>query len=558
MRGNERIFYNYGNFINNNKHLFSNKQSVISLIHSQENFNKYTDALLEGLEEEKIKVIRPLFNHQRNMLLEEAANISTSDMAAGFAVTFFPILADIYNEDILHKAIIHHYTDKPLLTVPKMSLLATVYNSNGTEKSLPFPRARYLIRAEPEEIRLLPNSQNNLFSLSKSYPEKVNDKLSVVNQRFFSLENIAVKIQNTKLSKTEIKIIPLIARPDLRGQVVKEFEFEDFNNDLISGKLIGNINWDKGIFYYSCSFESKTDYEFTLEYVDSLVLFTARSGEIGRVKIKLQMQGWDIKVDVKEDFEFELDAETMQDYTDIYNIDLIKNISHAIKTQTLLNRDHDIAKLLRSVEPEIKTMNTYEMVDFAPIQDTFGILSPGFLSSIYQTLVPRFSVVSRFMYVNYNAIPQYILTGVRMAAVLENLQEYAVSLPTYKEGMAGYDNLHAMNIHANVFLKSVILTSPAIEPDKAYLLYKPDLEEIHDNSPTLHLTKEEKLRSTVLADIVYQPLYIIEEITNSQKRTFIRSRSTFELFRPEGVGLVEMKSLSQVLTQNTILNPRII
>ena len=34
--------------------------------------------------------------------------ITSSDTAAAFAVTFFPILADIYNEDILYKAIIFY------------------------------------------------------------------------------------------------------------------------------------------------------------------------------------------------------------------------------------------------------------------------------------------------------------------------------------------------------------------------------------------------------------------------------------------------------------------
>lgn len=550
------IFDNYGKYINEHREMFSDKKNIISFLNNKEHFDTFTNTILEGLSEDCKPNLKELFEHERICLLEESSNIMSSDTATGFAVTFFPILADIYSEDILYKAIIHHYTDKPILSFPKMRLTAKVSNSDGSEKVLPFPRARYLIRSEPEKLRLLSGKANNLFALSNSYPDKVNSKLSVINKRFFMLEELSVKITENLTSYNVT--CPLTIRPDSRGQTVKEFEFLDNNNNLITGKLIGNINWDSGIFHFNCSFDGKIGSIYSINHLDSLVMFSARSGDIGRVKISLRMEGWDIDVDVKEDFEFELDSELIQDYKDIYNIDLVKNISEAIKTQTLLNRDHDISTLLRMAEPEMKTMNTYEQVDFQIMRDTKGTLSPGFLSSIYQTIVPRFSVVSRFIYLNYGVVPQYILTGIRTAAVLENLQEFAVSLPTYKEGLSGFDNLHAMNIHVNVFMKNVILTSPAIDNDKAYLLYSPDIKDVHDMPHEAKLSNEDKLRSTVIANIIYKPLYMIEEVTNSIKRTFIRSRSTLELFRPEGVGLVEMTGLQDVLTNNVNLSDRII
>ena len=75
-----------------------------------------------------------------------------------------------------------------------MRLTAKVSNSDGSEKVLPFPKARYLIRSEPEKLRLLSGKANNLFALSNSYPDKVNSKLSVINKRFFMLEELSVKI----------------------------------------------------------------------------------------------------------------------------------------------------------------------------------------------------------------------------------------------------------------------------------------------------------------------------------------------------------------------------
>ena len=46
-----------------------------------------------------------------------------------------------------------------------------------------------------------------------------------------------------------------------------------------------------------------------------------------------------VNIDTKEDFEIELQTETIQDYKDIYNIDLVRTMSEAIKTQILLNKD---------------------------------------------------------------------------------------------------------------------------------------------------------------------------------------------------------------------------
>jgi hypothetical protein len=51
-----------------------------------------------------------------------------------------------------------------------------------------------------------------------------------------------------------------------------------------------------------------------------------------------------VNVDVKDDFEIELAAETIDDYKDIYNIDLVRTLSLAIKQQMLLNKDLNTSK----------------------------------------------------------------------------------------------------------------------------------------------------------------------------------------------------------------------
>lgn len=551
MKSQDRIFLNHAKYLFEHRKELETPDGIYATLANDESYNRYISQLTEGFSEEQVISVRPILDHQRMMVLEEAANISSSPIAPAYAITYFPILTDTYMDDILYKAITHHTTNEPVMTFPKLSLSAKISNSDGTIVNAPFPRARYLIHAKPEKLNLIPKATNNLFHMSHSYPNEVNDKLSFINKRYFVVDTLHVQITDTTSNVIDKEVVIAI-RPDARGQINKDFEFTD-GDYVISGSLIGNVNWDKGLVVYSVVFgNGKPGHEYSVLHLETSVLFTARTGDIGRVKITMNMKGWDVDVDVKEDFEFDLHTEMLQEYTDIYNIDMAKSFSEAIKNQILLNRDHDICNLLRSVEPELKTMNTYETLDFQIFRDTRSMLSPGFIGSIFQTIAPRISIVSRHIYINNNVIPQFILTGIRAAAVLEQLQEFAVTLPSYRQGLVGFDNLHAMNIHVNVFLKNIILSSPALDDDKLYLIYKPDDLTIKtDQNPEVSkLAMEDRLRSTVLANVIYKPLYIVEEITNSVKRTFIRSRTTLELFRPEGVGCINIRGLRDILTSN--------
>lgn len=547
-----RIFRNYYKFLSEHSTILKKKEDTLLLLDNSELFHNYIESLMDGLDDSQKPLIRQICQRERDFLLEESANISLSDSVSGYAVAYFPILTDIYSSDILYKAITHHTVSTPILTVPRMVLKAEVSNSDGTKKIYKFPRGRYLIRSTPENMNLLPGIQNNLFKMSASYPEKVNSKLSSVNKRYFILQEIEIQVH---LDSTSVNVIqvPLRLRPDARGQLNTQFEFIDGDHFVI-GDIIGNVDWDKGSLYYQVIYTNgDPTHSYITSFIKSGVIFSAKSGDIGRVKVDFTMDGWDFDIDVREDFEISLNSEIIQDYSDIYNIDLIKNLSEAIKVQVTLNRDWDIANLLSSAEPEMKKLNTYETINFNMYRDAMNIMSPSFLSGIYQTIVPRFSIVSRYMYLNYRAVPQFILTGIRSAALLENLQEFAVSLPTYREGVAGFDNLHAMNIHVNMFLKNIILSSPAIDDDKLYLLYKPDDENTEAQEQNLEmksLSQEDKLRSTVLLNLIYKPLYLVEEITNSQKRIFIRSRTALELFRTEGVGVIVTSGLKDLVTSN--------
>ena len=529
----DMIFHNYGRYINEHSEL-KKPEAAVQMLTDDSKYNHFISSIVEGADQEQIAAAKLVCDRQREFLLEESTNIMASDGAIGYAVTYFPILCDIYMDDILGKSITHFPYDKPVITIPHMQLQAKVENSDGSEKVWKFPRAQYLIRSKPETITLIPKHRNDLFKMSVGYPNKINTELSSINKRYFIIEEVFITGHNSTLDDTTSLVEQVSLRPDARGQLSKDFEVLH-NDEIINGNIIGHVNWDTGVLQYNVVLTNgQPGYEYTIDHMTANVVFSAKKGDVGRVKVSLKNEGWDVNIDVHDDFEYELDVETIQDYEDIYKVDLVKTMSLAIKNQTLLNRDHDIAHLLRANESNMKSIRNYEKINLQPYRDTMGWLSPGFISTLFQVIIPRISIVNRYIFQNYRARPQFLLTGVKTAAILENLQEYAVTIPTMRHGMAGFDSMHGMSVHLKSFASQIILTSPAIDDNKIYHLYKPETID--------------ELRYTVLVNFIYKPLYVVEEITNSMKRTFVRTRTAMELTSPEATGVTIVEGMSDILS----------
>jgi hypothetical protein len=82
------------------------------------------------------------------------------------------------------------------------------------------------------------------------------------------------------------------------------------------------------------------------------------------------------------------------------------------------------------------------------------------------------------------------------------------------------------------FRKQMILASNMIEDDKIYIVYR---------------APSDDLSRTAIADIIYKPLYVLDEIDQSQRRTYIKSRSALELTAPEAIGAITMTNYSSYL-----------
>jgi hypothetical protein len=186
----------------------------------------------------------------------------------------------------------------------------------------------------------------------------------------------------------------------------------------------------------------------------------------------------------------------------------------------------DIAYFLSANETEMNSNGAAQTINLASYFDLANITSPRSTQDIMQAVVPRIAAVNRVIERNFRAAPQFLLTGLETATLLESLQEFAVNMASVSKGNAGF------SAAASGFRNQTILYSPAISNEKIYPLYK---------------APNDTLSKSVLIDFVYKPLYIVEEITNSQKRTFVKSRTAIELCRPEACGVITVSGLSDLI-----------
>jgi len=225
-----------------------------------------------------------------------------------------------------------------------------------------------------------------------------------------------------------------------------------------------------------------------------------------------------------EDFILDLEAEDIQDFSAIYNIDLLKTISEAIKKQIALNKDYDIVYLLKAHEADMVGYGAKFTVDL----DNFKADSnytPATPMDVFKSVIPHISNLAGIIKRNYQMYPTYIVAGSKTAAMLRSMQDMMVSMPN-NQGQLGFSGQTAQ------FMKMKILEATCADQNKLYLSIKP--------TPG-------NLQHSALIDIVYNPMYIIKEITDGATIQFVRSRTMLELCRADGLGVIELQNIDNYL-----------
>lgn len=521
----DRIFENYELFLKEHRDDLGTPAGAIEMLSSDGAFRAYIDAITEGLDSGLKRSILAIANREREMLLEESINIGPSASVVGYAVSYFPILADIYSDPVLAQVATTYPVDKSIITIPKANIESTVKNTDGTVSNFRLPTTMNLVRTSLEEIEVLPGRVNLLHAMSNNFNSFVTPENAFLNKRYFVVTKIKYKD-----SADDTHAIDVMVRPDARGQINTTEEFTDVNGYKYSLTIIGNVNWDTGALQYNATFtnisEATPDPALGAPTIASIVtntIFSARTGDIGRVKVGIKMSGWDVNIDVRDSFEIVLDQEVIQDYTDIYQIDMIRTLSMAIKNQMLYNKDSDLAYYLQINEPNFASFgsaSTFNMSKYM-VSGTPSNFTPSNILDVFKGVIPHITTVNRNVRRVFRADPQFLVTGLKTASLLESLQAFMVGFQSNNYGEAGFSSQNS----AIDFRKQKVLACDAIEDHKIYAIYR---------APNDDLTR------TAIADLIYKPLYMIEEIDNSQRRTFVKSRTAIELTAPEAIGVITM------------------
>jgi len=223
----------------------------------------------------------------------------------------------------------------------------------------------------------------------------------------------------------------------------------------------------------------------------------------------------DIDADIEDSFEVENLEEVIQDWKALYDINILAELKNHVKDQIKLNRDFEIADLLEANMPFAETIGQVVHVDMSSFGDGGASgLRPVTIQDIFKNFVPAMNALIERMRRQNNMDVQYLVCGIDTAAILKSLQEFAVRF----EGMTGQT---AFTGSTGAFGKLEIVESYAVRPDLVHLV-----------------TEAPSLGQSSLVMVMYKPLYIITETTNSIRRTFIKSRTWMGVVRPEGIGTI--------------------
>lgn len=514
----DTLFENYESFLKEHRTDFSTPSDALKMISDNGMFRSYIDTLSEGLEPEQRAVVMAVANRQRDMLLTESSNVPSSSFALGWTVASFPILVDIYAEPLISELCNVWTTDSHIISIPRVRIKAQTTNYDGSVRETLMPTLRSMVRADVHDETVSPGTTVNL--LSAVFGGEANRFR--MNRRYMNIRHITINDSG----KTQPVVLNVNIRPDNRSQLLSQIEYITSDNKKAFITLNGFVEWEKGNVLYHVNIDdggSSANIE-----VDSAV-FTCRFTPVrsfkGRTKVQVTTEMQDLTIDPNEDFLVDLTQEDVQDYKSIFKVDLVRTLSEAIKRQVLLNKDQDLAYFLEAAEPDMEANGTSMTINFDDFTNSGGHFDPNNVMQLMQNLTPRVATIISYIRRNYNMYPSYIVAGVNTASLLRSMQDMAVSMPNLS-GELGWSGT------SGSFLKMRVLESAALPEDRFYVSTK---------------APQNALEKSTILDLIYQPLYIIQEVDQGNMLTFVRSRTMIEVARTDGLGVIKCNDLTRIL-----------
>jgi len=82
----DTIFENYGHFVTENREMVNTPRDAMQMISTDASFYSYIDSLTEGLDEMTSKNVLAVCEREREVFLENSANVGPTSTAIGYAV----------------------------------------------------------------------------------------------------------------------------------------------------------------------------------------------------------------------------------------------------------------------------------------------------------------------------------------------------------------------------------------------------------------------------------------------------------------------------------------
>lgn len=521
------IFENYELFMREHQNQLNRPQDVNRLMSDDGMFRAYVDSLVEGLDNERSTNVSNVLNRQREMIIQEAANVGASSFASGWTVMTFPILVDIYAEPIISELCNVYPTDKPVLSIPKVSIKATTKSYDGLrEETAYIPTPTKMVRAGIEEVNISPATNTNVFTATG-----LNRDHMKMNRRFTLMKKLSIIEKDNGGTILATHSIPVNFRPDNRNQIARTVTFLDNGGETATIQITGNVDYESGnITFQALPMDGTVGNTYECEYATMNLKFTPVATMAGRTKVTVETEMTDITIDPCEDFLIDLTEEEIQDFSSIFKVDLLRTISEAIKRQMLLNKDFELAYFLNAAESDIAKHGAKLKVDMNAFTRGGGAgdYAPASSMDVFRSVVPYITNLMSIIRRNYNMYPTYLVAGLKTASLLRSLQDFATNFPAVRGeiGLSG---------GTSQFLKMKVLESVVMPESNIYMSTK---------------APQNSLEKSSIIDLIYQPMYIVKEITDGNIRHFVRSRTMVEIVRTDGLGMIEVDNLDQFLVQS--------
>lgn len=289
----ETIFENYEHFIKENQDDMSTPQDAVRLLTDDSMFREYADSLTEGLTGTTKDNVMQVLNREREMILQESANVAASTFTSAWTVLSFPILVDIYSEPLLAEIASMYPTDKPALTIPRVRIKSTVTSYDGTtETSAYIPTATSLIRANEVTVNVSTGSNNNIFTLAG-----VSSSSFRMNRRYTLMTSLVATDASGDASNTTVS---LNYRPDNRNQIARTASFTKNDGTTAYAQINGHFNYQDGKFTYSVVYtdsDGNADGDLGTDHAVLSLRFTPYNTMNGRNIVTVETENTDVFID---------------------------------------------------------------------------------------------------------------------------------------------------------------------------------------------------------------------------------------------------------------------